>query len=784
MFSLWHTDVLYQCTHAGITPEEERTAAAYDMPRSLRGQRITQTDIEHWVWILSGGNPKEMLDRFLENPPLKHHMLLMRLLRWDIQDVRTLRKVILHVWEHILGVSQPDQFADLMDPVVREPMKSNFTTHGKILFHRVDGTFIRLISLLLYQVRRIWPAALPSIATMVIPYFESIVENDLYHSRELDRKRHRKLCHMYNKFLCRFSLPASISPLDSMSHNWNAQRRLLEYAGQFQPPLILDGRSYRAITTVLAAVKKSARESKVTALRSRDWPPWRIAQDGMDAQSTPREDSSRVLLALAQKENSGYAPSPRQDSGLTIIGGQELDGTPTIHTRTLIKQREGRLAHRSFSSDDQLEPAIWAKRIEATRDVQEAWSAFAEYQGRGGSPTQAMYFQMFVKLHYEMKRQSFAGNPHQQPVAPGDGREVLEVAKNNFSPSYQSQLEPPNIPTLYNQMISRGIRPSGRFLNFLIQRASSINFGFTILRQSKRVSNDAWLWLRGTDTYYRHELLEHQAVADDTFFAVVHLLCRFSPDAERLRTGGYPPVVREAKASTANPLSHAASLLRRKLPMYRPTWYALFQALAKKDVVISRKLAGDPKNCVLAWRALTGALRDFHDIGLELDPEGFRHICSAAFNTLPALQTLSTQEEVSSALDLLKNEFAKMSEAQTATYGTPRYLHQVSGYDLHLYVRVMGIQGEYEEILGVLRWVVANYEHLKAASLASRKEKRHTQKLLTAVQVFLMEMEEYMNEAENILGRIPDWEGWVSDEEVEEYVRFHREFSNPRDLES
>lgn len=754
-------------------PHDSATAYNSQLPKVLRDQGITQEDIGHWIWILSGRNAKEMLDRFLENPPVQDHMILMRILRWDIQDVRSLRKVILHVWEHILRVPQLDKSEDMMDPVVRTSMKSIFTVHGKILKDD-DMTFMRLISLLLYHVRRIWPGAMPSIANMLIPYSESILADLPNDCRNLDAKRHRRLCNLYNGFLRRFALPASINPLESMSHNWNAQRRLLEFGGQFQPPLILDERSYRAITTVLAASKKTARESKVTALRSRDWPPWRIAQDGMDAQSTPHEDSSRVLLALAQKANSGYAPSPRWDSILRIVGGQELDGTPTIHTRSLIKPREGRLAQQTSDTAYQMDPAIWARRIEATRDVQEAWSAFVEYQSRGGIPTQAMYFQMFVKLHSERKRQSYAEDSHQQAMGRGDGREVMEVAKNNFSPSYQSQLEPPSVLALYEKMISSGIRPSGRCLNFLIQRASSITYGLHILRQSKRVSSDAWLWLSGKDTTTRPVLFDPEKVSDDTFFAVVHLLCRFSPDAAKLKAGGYPPLGNEAKASTAKPLSHAASLLKKRLPMFRPAWYALFRALAKKDVVISRNLAGDPKNCILAWRALMGTLKNFHDCGLELDPEGFRHICSAAFNTLPVLQTLPEQEEVLSALDLLKGEFAKLVEVQMSIYGTPGYLHQISGYDLHLYVRVMGITGEYEEIMGVLRWVVANYEYLRVASLASSKERRHMRKLFVAVRMFLMETR-YMDEAKNVLREIPDWEGWASEEEVEEYVRFHGE---------
>ncbi|CAG8972595.1 hypothetical protein HYALB_00005364 [Hymenoscyphus albidus] len=740
------------------------TTSKYDLylPRNLRGEGITEEDISHWVWIFSGENPKAMLHRFLEKPPIKSHVLLLRILQWDITDVQDLRRVLIFVWKHILRVPQPDKFAGMADASVRISTRRSYRVHGPISMD--DHTFGRLVSLLARHVRKIWPEAMPNIACMLIPYSESIFTDLPDDCRDVDLHRHRRLCTLYNRFLRRFELPASLHPLASMKHNWSAQRKLLELGGDFQPPLILNERSFQAIATVMAASRKTARESKVATLRSRDWPPWRIAQDGMDALSTPQVDTSRVLLALAQKANSGYAPTII-DALLKIAGGQELDGTPTIHTRRLMKFRQR--ARQLSEGSDPLDPNVWGMRIEATRDVQEAWSAFIEFENCGGVPTQATYYPMLMKLQYEGKRLGHEGRKSKNAMAPGDAREVMAVAKNNYSKSYQSRLQPPSFLVLYHRMVSSGIRPSGRCLNFLIQRAPSLRQGLIILREGKGIPFDSWLYISGKDTL--HERFDVDILPEDNIFSVVHMLCRFLLYAAKPRVEGDAPIAAEAKEATFNPLPQAIALVKRKLPMFRPTWYTLFKALSRRDVVVSLELAGEPENDILAWQLLRDLLSDFHRCGLELDPDGFVHICSIASKAFPMLATLFTVE-ASSALELLKREFAKLVDVQKSVYDLPQHLHRISGHNLHLYVRVMGIAGQHEEIIKVLRWTVENYEYLQTASMDSVKEQRHMRKLFMAIRVFLSRTE-FMKEADDLVEEIPDWEGWASDEEIEEYVR-------------
>ncbi|KAG9228568.1 hypothetical protein BJ875DRAFT_234873 [Amylocarpus encephaloides] len=713
----------------------------------IQRRQFQDTDVEAWVWIFSGNTPDEIADRFYSSKSWKPIALLKQLLQWDPIRIGRLQQAFVHVWDSI-----PE--AQLHEPNQLPLQESREQRHEMLAFSGTEGDirFSTIVDRLLYHARKVWPASVVTAAHLVIRYMTFILVQLSCDPKNLDKQNHRRLSQLYNSYLSRLGLPASIEPFNSMRHNWQAQRVLLEYGENFEPPLKISERSYRAIASVLAASKKTARETKATLRRSREWPPWRIDQDGMDAQRDSRQDLSRVSLALIEKRASGY-PDNSQDSALRILGGQELDGTPTIHTRSLVKSRAHPKGLKSAKSvSDPLHPVEWTARIQATRDVQEAWSAFVAYQNRGGKPTVTMYYAMFIKLASEARREA----TNAQDAPPGQGREVLPVADDTFSVSYRASRQPPTLRALYSQMLSSGVRPNMRCTTFLVERAFSIEEGLRVIVDSKILDEHQIAWLAGHSNASWHPP-SLGAVPDQILTAFIKLLGRFTPrrariesknadskfeiahqtepkeDGEEGEESSASMKILELRHSTiTNPLWHAAELLKQRQPNYRPAWYMLFRALSREGVVVSRELAGDPLNSILAWRVLAMALNDFHNRGLELDPQGFIYICYGLSGAIPAFKSNPKfAREMSTAVSSLRHKFTNISSTTDLAIPLPKFRHEVSAVHLHAYIRVLAAYGDISAMLETLQWILNNHEVLH------RSGEDRTRKVFVTLAYFL-----------------------------------------------
>ena len=80
----------------------------------------------------------------------------------------------------------------------------------------------------------------------------------------------------------------------------------------------------------------------------------------MDAQRSQDEDFSRVIAAIMRSKESGYTQNPK----LSIFGGLDPDGSPTIHTRKLFKWRDLKTVTRARESH--FDPSLWADRANNT----------------------------------------------------------------------------------------------------------------------------------------------------------------------------------------------------------------------------------------------------------------------------------------------------------------------------------------------------------------------------------------------------------------------------------
>lgn len=701
--------------------------------------------------------------------------LLFLVLRGEIQKVRTLNLLVVYVWDRIMVLARPkspNQYRAESLLSKSSEQRSDFQRHGLD-----DGGFNLLISSLLYHTRRLWPSAMPTVANLIQPYLLSKAAPEL----SLNQKIHARICNMNNRFLRLFALPASIEPLKSMAHNWAAQRVLLQCAGQFQPALILDKGSYEAVIQVLTALKKSNREAKAASLRARSWPPWRIDQDGMDAERSLEDDQSRATSAIKNSKEAGYRAN-LYDKTMSIFAGQEIDGTPTIQTR---KQFKARNANRQPHSD--LDPRLWAARIEATRDVGEAWTAFVRFQERGGKPTQNVYLAMFEKIESESRRMR---KPDRTVPAPGDGKEVLSVSDDNYSDFYKQRLQPPARDQLYQQMIQAGFPPQGRCLQYLVRHARTLDEGFNYLRDSGMDNSTLQFLMASPRSKLPPGALAR--VSSPLFASITHLLCRFAPRAiykdefrqsggnieghldVKLDSQGKEWIVRNSRSRSTqivNCLHQAAFLLNQGKPMYRPAWYSLFERLASRHLLVSPKWEEFPTNDETCWKVLFAALNEFHACGLELDPYGFLLVCMA-FEKY-ARNCFGTGDErlsgVQDASQILKLEFGKLTEVVEAADILPLFMHSIHGVQLHAYVRCMGLVEDHDEVISTLRWMAKYHEELHKGAERSQNGIRLLRRTLVAIRVFL-DGSSHAAKAKELMEEVGIWDGWPSDAEVQFYT--------------
>ena len=748
-----------------------------------------------------------MVDRLVSSSPDQPSFILLEILRRDISKVRSLEKLLDYSWDRILSSTRSTR-SSITDPKpsiaenIDESSRPDGSSSPRNDFHLTDArsedfgleenTFTILVSRLLYQARRIRPSAMVEIAKMVAPYLHSISASS---QDFLDPRLFARLCKMNNYFLRLLSLPSSLTPFQSMAYNWSAQKILLELAGEFEPPLRLDHSSYRAVIQVLAASKKSARETRSATFRSRSWPPWRVEQDGMDAQRSQDEDFSRVIAAIMRSKESGYTQNPK----LSIFGGLDPDGSPTIHTRKLFKWRDLKTVTRA--RDSHFDPSLWAARVEATRDVHEAWGSFTEFRRKGGKADMSMYLAMFMKLNYESRRSGL--EPQNYPT-PGDGREVLPVSDDNYSTFYRLRLQPPSFHDLYQEMRADGIRPSGRCLNFLLRHARTFDEGLQYLLDSG-LDKDVVSYLIHGD--WKSQIPANLAtqVSYQILTSFVSLLCRFAPQVVKIssdsdlqivehvrtliekedsalrhpyawRIGVREPTRRLHHSRLRRPLHHSAFLLQSMKPKFRPAWYALFRALARRDIVISRQLATDPErlceNHGQAWRVTMAALEEFHNCDLELDPEGLRLICQtfakyaeAAFHK--SERHRNTLVETSW---IIKAECTKLtSMVKMLSSGSRRLLHHLEGVHIHAYVRAMGLIGDHSAIISLLEWMVQNYKELDAIASQTGNGQRMLRQIFVATRAFC-DSTDHEATAKAFVEQIESWGGWPEEEEVQRYL--------------
>ena len=476
--------------------------------------------------------------------------------------------------------------------------------------------------------------------------------------------------------------------------------------------------------------------------------------------------------------------------------------------------------------------AIWAARIKATRSLHEAWTCFLACEDSKTPLTSPIYHAMFEKVTYESKRKQSESNSEDisrsitedQRPSPGDAREVVESSSSHNQ--VLSTREPlPTFVSLFDRMNANFIRPSGRLLETLLHHTRSLEKGVRVLRASdldEATKKSLLPWKEPPVPDIDGVL---QSLPDYLFAAYIGFLCRFAyvrrndtfPTNEALKT------VPDEIFAALLLLRHAFKLVIRRNPFYRPAWTSLLRLLAQPDtVVITKKVSVHPHAQGLPKYEKACRLLEYMDsIGLDLDFVGFQHFCTtfehAAAAAKHTLATSSDYEERNKAQIFLnqgllsvKSRFQRLIQpVQDVNYCEqassdiahrralaisddqnpqhPRLFCVPHPAQLHVYIRLLGQHPDYDGVFDLACWMSTFSEDIMQEAVESSNGARAMRTCLIAIRVFLeeplIEFSECVVHLEGVKHAIArrdkawkiiesneDWDGWPTDEEVEQYV--------------
>lgn len=683
--------------------------------RLLSKQGYGLQDVVSWAWILKAQSAELAATRLwaltncpnLIQPrsiPMSLYLFLLRRQDWSAAGVKLM---LSYAWLRMGGRDALSQTHNAAKAVVWPRERWGKPGTKEVALSQPREVMIAFIRLLRHA-RKVFPEACISIAALLSKHLTSR-SRQTKHDISSGHERAR-LTFLYNTALSLLSHPSSVRPYQLITHQQRAQFNLIRTMSEFDPPLAIDREGYRAVTRVQLAHRKTMQEADWAAMKAKSWPPWKEDRHGLDVNKGPEYGQSRASEVISKMEEAGYAKDTWEDSA-RVLAGWDTDESPTIQTRALLSKPL--MSRRVGVSGGTLvineRTSIWAARIRATRTVDEAWACFLAFENNRAPKTQDVYYAMFEKLVFEQKRlkliskdgsqgadASFAGD--NEAVLPGDSPRVYE------KPSSQDAIYVPTSPldldAFFDLMLKHGIRPSGRFLAFLLKHARTFKSGIRYLRASA-------LPPRVADALLSDKTLDRQRViqdigymSDHNFAAFIHFLTRFAPrqSDEQLPSLSYRMSCLGGKSAVhsqriIDPLHQAFRLLLTRKPFYRPPWNSTLSALARSGTSVAkhgnlddpsslshanwlprdtdgfgnRKALNSNKTGIAqdirSWTMIRNVLRQMDEIGLELDFAGFQIVCvgleKAIFAATTGVAVLSDVESGDSlhmgAMEVLKN---------------------------------------------------------------------------------------------------------------------------------
>lgn len=625
----------------------------------LAARGYSVKDLVAWAWILKSERAYQAALRLLileeeygmrDGFPVKRvpPFIPLYLLRRQHLDAKTFRLLLLHSLHLMSGQPLPDVHSAIRSVSHDTDIDTEPASQGTD--PPIDPTMCMIFVVrLLRHARNVWPQAQFTIARKFASFLTRMrVEGDIS-SRKVWR-RNRFLTHKFNVCLWLLSLPSKPAPFVSASTQQRAQFELLRAMAAHRPVLPVTRQGYRGIIAVQLAHKKTMAERKSAEYKALSWPPWKEGKLGIDSERGNEGLKSRAMRVIYQMREAGYSYGRWEDVA-AILAGWDTDQSPTIQTRRLMHYRQASGA----AENDRDDPAVWAARIHATRTVREAWACFLAYQDRGLPPRSEIYSAMALKLVF--RRKAIENDFDETSLAlPGDGPEVFPEPPSARDVIYV-RTEPPTLDDLLKQMLSQRIRPSGRFLAFLLESATTFSSGLDYLCSSNlwHQSIKALCTVRSQeDDCQITECLDR--LPHYLFSSFIGFLCKFSNfDQVYIARHDlhpadlFPIVMCDAQVSKSKTtlfsysgafqsddishhpkaLAHAVYLMRTRKPRHALPWIRLLSALSVERIKVPGYRMNRSVQRILAWHEVMEVLDWMEEIDVEPGVSGFSVLCPA-----------------------------------------------------------------------------------------------------------------------------------------------------------
>ncbi|THX60925.1 hypothetical protein D6D06_00910 [Aureobasidium pullulans] len=699
---------------------------------------------------------------------------------------------------------------------------------GDLLDGRLPNLVYCVFESLLHHCRRVWPNAMPVMATYLTQHL-CLSDKDLLHIQENGTAPESisRLTSQYNNALRLLARPSHISPFKNSGFQEAAQAIILRHMADHTPPLVINRLGYRAVARVQLAAKKTPQEQEWARLKSPSWPPWKEDRTGMDAHIGLEYGVSRAHQILLRMQEAGY-PMKDWEQVAMIYAGWDTDRSPTIQKRIFL--------------DDlpkaKLITNLWIARIKTTRTTQQAWACFLAYQDEHLPSNDRIYHAMFEVLIQERKRNMMGSENigHEidddgaSPLHPGDTQEIGSPPSSAHQLTY-IRAEIPSIQQLYDHMREDGEALSDDTLTMLLESAESLQEGLAYLEtgaQRYRIAVTALL--HGSKDYQALHVLP-----DHLFTAYVRLLCRFphTPlDTELKLQWRYGSIIK-TNFDLRQPLARALNLLVQQKRTYRPAWNSIFKALARRTAPTlasswrslhirgeeSLRLENELYDKIFAFNLARQVTETMWENDITLDEDALSSLCIVTEHAASAVHAVfreygHKQEYASEATarlithangvfqegpDWMKERFwtlvegakdARSPESQKRNskvklptlYTIPRPAL------LHAYIRALGLLRDYNGLEELVHWMTEHRAELAERRAMDRRGDILMRRALTALRVFLEDkwepsrpgeeegefvsvaLPEQVEDIATMVDGVEDWGGWPSEEDATMYV--------------
>ncbi|KAL3710889.1 hypothetical protein TMatcc_004686 [Talaromyces marneffei ATCC 18224] len=627
----------------------------------LYSRGYSPEDVAAWAWILSAQDSLRAA---------------MRLFLWDSQNPSRRRtpifvvKILLHR-PHIDVRAYRILLSYSLSYLLRRPLKSMtsvtdsnaanspFEYGVAILSARKAHS---LINVLLRRAREMLPAAQFNIAQAYAYYLIHLLP--LTHSKPMEWETNRLRAECFNECIRLLGIPSRVRPYLSSSIQQQAQFELLKAMAAHNPVIPVNRSGYEAIMAVQLAHVKTPAERIFAKQKALSWPPWKEARMGIDSERGNEGMRSRTMQVLSQMIEAGYALSSWDDVA-AILAGWDMDGTPTIQTRSLARPQK---SLGPGTKESKVVSTIWASRIHATRTLREAWACFLSYEARYAVPSEPVYHAMAKKLIYRME-ESDDINTKNGPL-PGDGFEVYPEPSSARDLTYVPT-EPPTLEELLERMISQGVLPGVDFVALLVRFSPDFSTGLRYMaaflspKQTKAVSTLYVGDLEGDS------LATLKAMKFSLFDSIIAFFCaksQFPCPGHRFRKSDLFPILMQRPSQLVvdtstffsdedvlrkgngnghpQALSHAVELLLARKPRRVTAWLPLLKALASPRGPNDERLVKAHVHWYFAWYETSEVMHWMQELALEPGMEGFIVLCQIFSQAVGVgVQSIAAAEE-------------------------------------------------------------------------------------------------------------------------------------------